>query len=158
MIKTIKQQIVTAVSLLACILAFSPVFSAQSDGLIRVESHHSVSMTIDRLQAALEKRGMTVFKRIDHAAGAEKVGIHIRPTQLLIFGNPKVGTRLMQCSQEAAIDLPQKALVYRDEAGHVWLTYNDPSYMSNRHHVVGCGAVIKKLSHALAHFATMATE
>ncbi|HHJ35773.1 MAG TPA: DUF302 domain-containing protein [Gammaproteobacteria bacterium] len=136
----------------------SNIASAHPDGIIRIKSHNSVTVTIDKLQQALSKKGMTIFKRIDHAAGGEKVGIDIRPTELLIFGNPKIGTKLMQCTQEAALDLPQKALAYRDKSGQVWLIYNNPHYMADRHHVEGCEKVINKFSNALAHFTKIAAE
>jgi uncharacterized protein (DUF302 family) len=109
--------------------------STETNRLIIIASEHSVTETLDRLESALQEKGMTIFKRVDHAAGAEKVDLHLRPTQLLIFGNPKVGTPLMLCSQTAAIDLPQKALAYEDENGQVWLSYNDPAYMAKRHNI-----------------------
>ncbi len=88
--------------------------AADANGIVRVKSAHSVAVTINKLEAVLSEKGMTIFKRVDHASGAEKVGMQIRPTELLIFGNPKVGTPLMLCSQTAALDLPQKALAYED--------------------------------------------
>jgi len=100
---------------------------------------------------------MTVFNRIDHTAGAQKVGLTLRPTELVIFGNPKVGTPLMQCSQSAAIDLPQKALIWQDQAGQVWLSYNSPDYIEKRHQVEGCAQVLQKVGKALGNFAKMAT-
>lgn len=84
---------------------------------------------------------MTVFTRIDHSAGAKKVDKELRPTELVIFGNPKVGTPLMQCVQTVAIDLPQKMLIWQDEAGTTWLSYNNPSYLAKRHHIRGIGLV-----------------
>ncbi len=158
MITNTIKKLLTAGYLLIALFAYPSVSSAHPDGLIRLKSHHSVSVTIDRLQTALQARGMTIFKRINHAAGGKKAGIYIRPTQLLIFGNPKIGTKLMQCSQQAAIDLPQKALAYKDKSGQVWLIYNDPFYMADRHHIKGCKKVIKKFSHALAHFTKTAVE
>jgi len=141
------------------VTAFSmPSAQAHDDGVMRVKSKHSVEVTIDRLQNALDKKGMTIFKRINHAQGGKSVGINIRPTELLIFGNPKIGTKLMQCSQEAALDLPQKALAYEDQSGSVWLIYNDPAYLAKRHHIKGCEKVINKFSHALAHFTNIATQ
>jgi uncharacterized protein (DUF302 family) len=134
------------------------IADTDTDGLVRVKSHNSVITTIDKLQAALEKKGMTIFKRIDHAAGGKEAGIDIRPTELLIFGNPKIGTKLMQCSQTAAIDLPQKALAFEDASGQVWLVYNDPLYMANRHHAEGCEQVVTKVSKVLANFSKIATE
>ena len=101
--------------------------STAADEMINVKSVHSVAQTADRLEKVLEAKGMTLFTRIDHAAGAAKVGEELRPTELLIFGNPKVGTPLMQCSQTVAIDLPQKALIWEDNEGSVWFSYNDPA-------------------------------
>jgi uncharacterized protein (DUF302 family) len=98
-----------------------------------------------------------VFIRINHAEGAQKVGKKLRPTELIIFGNPKVGTPLMQCGQSAGIDLPQKALIWQDEAGQVWLSYNDPKYLASRHSIKECGEIIKKIEKALGNFARMAT-
>lgn len=138
-------------------------FAASTDadynnGLITLKSKHDVSETINRLEAVLNKKGMTIFKRIDHSAGAEKAGIKLRPTELLIFGNPKVGTPLMLCSQTAALDLPQKALAYEDDKGQVWLTYNDPAYMALRHNIKDCDKPLQKVTNALAKFAKIATE
>ena len=134
----------------------SPVIA--HEGLVSVKSVHTVSVTADRLENVLKNKGMTVFTRIDHAAGAEKVGKTLRPTELVIFGNPKVGTPLMQCSQSIAIDLPQKALIWKDEKGQVWLSYNDPKYLAKRHNTRGCDAVLKKVANALGNFASKATS
>ena len=128
------------------------------NGIIAIKSMHSVSVTIDKLEAVLNKKGMTIFKRVDHTAGAQKAGLQLRPTELLIFGNPKVGTPLMLCSQTAALDLPQKALAYEDEKGQVWLAYNDPAYMAQRHNIQGCEQAIQKVTNALAKFTQIATE
>ena len=128
------------------------------DGLIRLKSPHTVTTTIDRLEKALLSKEMTVFKRISHSTGAEKVGLALRPTELLIFGNPAIGTPLMQCAQTAAIDLPQKALAYEDADGQVWLTYNDPQYVANRHNIKGCDKVIAKITGALSKFANAAIK
>ena len=110
---------------LAGILFYASWVQADS-GLISTKSAHDVKTTADRLENALKTKGMRVFIRIDHAQGAQTVGKALRPTEVIVFGNPKVGTPLMQCSQSVAIDLPQKALVWEDEAGQAWLTYNDP--------------------------------
>ena len=132
--------------------------SAYADsGLISVKSPHDVKTTADRLDSALKQKGMTVFIRIDHAQGAQKVGRELRPTELIIFGNPKVGTPLMECRQAVAIDLPQKALIWQDEQGQVWLSYNDPDYIVERHGITGCDEVIKKIKMALSNFAKAAT-
>ena len=129
-----------------------------ADGLIVVKSNHSVAATADKLESALGEKGMTVFNRIDHAAGAESVGKQLRPTELVIFGNPKVGTQLMHCSQSVAADLPQKALIWEDEGGQVWLGYNDPAYLKARHGLDGCDEVLNKVNKALASFAESATR
>lgn len=129
-----------------------------ADGVIRVKSSHSVTGTIDKLESALKAKGMTIFKRVPHSAGAAKVGLELRETELLIFGNPKIGTLLMQCQQTAALDLPMKALAYKDESGQVWLAYNDPQYIADRHHVDGCQQVIGKMTKALANFSRAATQ
>ena len=132
--------------------------SAYADsGLISVKSSHDVKTTADRLESTLNQKGMTVFIRINHAQGAQKIGKELRPTELIIFGNPKVGTPLMQCAQSVAIDLPQKALIWQDAQGQVWLTYNDPNYLVERHQITGCGDVIKKVGKALGNFAKAAT-
>jgi uncharacterized protein (DUF302 family) len=99
---------------------------------------------------------MTVFARIDHAAGAAKAGKSLPPTELVIFGNPKVGTPLMLCSRSIAIDLPQKALIWEDASGAVWISYNDPQFLKLRHNTQGCDPVLGKIATALANFANKA--
>lgn len=136
----------------------SQVFAEHADGVIRIKSMHSVSATVDKLESALKNKGMTIFKRVSHSGGAAKVGLELRPTELMIFGNPRVGTPLMQCQQLAALDLPQKALVYEDKDGQVWLAYNDPEYIANRHNIVGCDDVVNKISMALLNFSRAATQ
>src|SRR5262244_3551669 len=98
-----------------------------ADGLTTIPSSFGAKETMDRLEAEIKTKGMTVFARIDHAAGAAEVGLPLRPTELLIFGNAKAGTPLMQADQAIGIDLPLKALVFEDTAGKVWLSYNDPA-------------------------------
>ena len=147
----------TSLVLIGSLLAASSLASA-ADGLISVASSHSVKDTADRLENVLKKKGMKVFLRIDHAAGAASVGRQLRPTELIVFGNPKVGAPLMQCAQSVAIDLPQKALIRKDENGKVWLSYNDPAYLQQRHHIQGCEQVLSKVSGALANFAKAATR
>ena len=127
------------------------------DGLISVKSSHDVKATADRLENILNQKGMTVFIRINHSASAQKVGKKLRPTELVVFGNHKVGTPLMQCSQSVAIDLPQKALIWQDDKGQAWLTYNDPNYLAQRHGLSECTEVIKKVEKALSNFAKAAT-
>lgn len=134
--------------------ASTPLFAAE--GVIDVRSAHPVDATADRLEAILGEKGMTVFARIDHAAGAKKAGKSLPPTELLIFGNPKVGTPLMECSRSIAIDLPQKALIWQDDDGAVWISYNDPQYLKRRHNTQGCDPVFEKVAGALANFTNAA--
>ena len=134
-----------------CAILLSASFSvAASDGLIKYQSNYSVKETADRFEEIAKSKGLTLFARIDHQKNASKVDLELRPTQVIIFGNPKVGTPLMQCSQEVAIDLPQKVLVTEDANKKVWLSYNDPNYLANRHAINGCDEVIKKISGVLS--------
>src|SRR6516164_8770091 len=122
--------------------------SAMADnGLAMVKSAHGVKDTVDRLAAHVIAKGMKVFARIDHAQGASEVGLALRPTELLIFGNAKGGTPLMQSRQTIGIDLPLKALVWQDEVGKVWVSYNDPSWLAKRH---GLGPDIDSALSAMA--------
>jgi uncharacterized protein (DUF302 family) len=123
------------------LVAVLPTAFAASDGLIAVKSPHSANDTMNRLEAIAKERGLTVFARIDHAAGAAKIGKTLRPTQVLIFGNPQGGTPLMECAQSISIDLPLKALVWEDAAGQVWLGYNDVAWLAKRHDAGSCAAV-----------------
>jgi uncharacterized protein (DUF302 family) len=104
-----------------------------AEGLITVRSSFGPKDTMNRLEAEAKAKGLTVFARIDHAAGAAEVGLPLRPTEVLIFGNAKGGTPLMQAMQTIGIDLPLKALVWQDAAGATWLSYNDPSWVAKRH-------------------------
>jgi len=127
------------------------------DGMIAVESPFDVPTTVDKLEAVLKSKGMNIFGRVNHADGAKKADLELRPTELLIFGNPKVGTPLMNCSQSIAIDLPQKMLAWEDESGQVFLGYNDPMYLKSRHESKGCDKVFENVSAALGNFAKAAT-
>jgi uncharacterized protein (DUF302 family) len=104
-----------------------------ADGLITIKSSFGPEDTMKRLEAEVKAKGLTVFAHIDHAAGAAAVGLPLRPTDLIIFGNAKGGTPLMQQAQTIGIDLPLKALVWQDEQGATWLSYNDPAYLTHRH-------------------------
>lgn len=143
-------------TLIAVVLGSISLFAAE--GMINVPSDYNVSKTTDGFEAVLRSKGITVFARVNHAEGARKVGKALRPTELVVFGNPKVGTPLMQCEQSIAIDLPQKALVWQDAKGKVWLSYNDPEYLKRRHAVKGCDKVFAKIEKALAGLAKAATE
>jgi len=128
------------------------------NGLTTVESPHDVKATIDRLEDAAKAKGLTIFARIDHGAGAASAGLELRPTQLLIFGNAKGGTPLMQEQQTIGIDLPLKALAWQDAAGNTWLSWNEPAWLAARHGLAGQGAAVAKaLSGAIAALAQVAT-
>ena len=130
---------ISAIVLVAFTSFAATAFAAE--GLISVQSPYPVGQTLDRLEAGAKQRGLKVFARIDHAAGASSVGKSLRPTELLIFGSPQGGTPLMECAQSAGIDLPLKALAWQDEQGQVWLGYNDPTYLARRHEIASCPAV-----------------
>jgi uncharacterized protein (DUF302 family) len=129
-----------------------------ADGLTTLRSGYGPKDTIERLEAEVKAKGLTVFARIDHAAGAAAVGLQLRPTELLIFGNAKGGTPLMQSIQTVGIDLPLKALVWQDASGATWLSYNDPSWLAQRH-AVGheVDAALVAMTAALAAMAKAAT-
>ena len=128
------------------------------DGLITLPSRYPARDTMDRLLAALAKRNMTVFARVDHAAGAASAGLELRPTEVVIFGNPKGGTALMQDRQSAGIDLPLKALIWEDADGKVLLSYNDPTWIAQRHGLGAASAgAVEAMTKALAAIAGEAT-
>jgi uncharacterized protein (DUF302 family) len=130
-----------------------------AQGLVTIRSSHGPQDTMSRLEAAVVARGMTVFARIDHAAGAAAAGLSLRPTELLIFGNAKGGTPLMQSGQAIGIDLPLKALVWQDAAGDTWLSYNDPAWLAQRHGLPGeAQAAVDGMTAALDAIAKVATE
>jgi uncharacterized protein (DUF302 family) len=104
-----------------------------AEGLITLRSNYGPKDTMDRLEAAVKAMGLTIFAHVDHAAGAAAVGSALRPTDLLIFGNAQGGTPLMQSAQMIGIDLPLEALVWQDDAGNTWLSYNDPSWLAKRY-------------------------
>jgi len=127
-------------------------------GVISKKSAHSVKDTLDRLESVLKKKGITVFARIKHDAGANAAGIELRPTELLLFGNPKLGSPMMVSQQTAGIDLPMKALAWEDEKGQVWLTYNDPAYIANRHGITDRAEIVAKMTGALDKLTGVATR
>jgi len=118
----------------------------EADGLVTISSPYKVTETSDRLENIIKDKGLTLFTRIDHSANALKAGKELSPTQLLIFGNPKAGTPLMNCSATTAIDLPQKILVVENEAQETQVIYNSPQYLQQRHDIQGCDEVLTKVS------------
>ena len=144
--------------ILTALLISSITISAEAaDGLVNVQSSFDVKETADRMESILKEKGMTVFNRIKHSESAGKVDIELRDTELIIFGNPKVGSPLMKCQQSVAIDLPQKALIWEDDKTTVWISYNDPRYLEKRHNIVGCEEVISKIEKALSSIAESAS-
>lgn len=125
---------------------------AKDAGLVQVPSRHSVEQSVERLQQAFTEKGLKIFTIIDHSGEAEKAGLAMRPTKVVLFGSPKAGTPLMVAAPSLAIDLPLKALVAEDAAGKVWVTYNSPEYLRERHgfpadlvkNLAGAGALIEK--------------
>ncbi|MFT6925296.1 MAG: hypothetical protein ACJAZP_000876 [Psychromonas sp.] len=153
----IKKVMIKKISYIIFSLAFSNSVLA-TESMISVESHATVKQTADRFEKILEEKGLTVFARINHGENAASINLELAPTEVIIFGNPKVGTPLMQCSKTVAIDLPQKALFWEDNQGQVWLSYNNPEYLKERHNIQGCDPVINKISGVLSMLSKAATS
>ena len=128
------------------------------EGLLSIRSRFGPKETMDRLEAAIRAQGMKIFARIDHAAGASEAGLELRPTEVIIFGNARGGTPLMQSVQTIGIDLPLKALVWEDASGTTWLSYNEPSWIAQRYGVANAEPVVSKMSAALSAMSRKATE
>jgi len=128
------------------------------EGLTSIRSRFGPKETKDRLQAGIRAQGMTVFARIDHAAGAAEAGLTLPPTELIIFGNARGGTPLMQAAQTVGIDLPLKALVWEDASGKTWLSYNEPGWIVQRHSVANSQQVVSKMAAALSAISRKATD
>jgi uncharacterized protein (DUF302 family) len=143
-------------ALVVALLAAFTLHAHAADGLVAVKSAYSTAETGSRLVAALQARGLKLFARVDHAAGASTIGKSLRPTEVFVFGNPQGGTPLMVCQQTTGIDLPLKALIWQDDAGQVWFGYNDPAWIAGRHAAVDC-PVVPNLAKALAGLAAAAT-
>jgi uncharacterized protein (DUF302 family) len=126
-------------------------------GLVSIKSSHDAVTTAKRLESALQEKGVPVLARIDHAAGAREAGQTLKPTLLIIFGNPAMGTPLIQRSRSVGIDLPLKALIWEDSAGQVWFSYNAPEYLARRHGITEMGETVRQLEQALSNFALAAT-
>ncbi|WP_296806096.1 DUF302 domain-containing protein [Thiocapsa sp.] len=129
-----------------------------SNGLVATTSPHGVAETADRAEAAIAERGLGVFARIDHAAGATKAGLELTPTELLIFGNPTAGTRLMHCSATVAIDLPLKLLIWEGADGVTQVAYNAPAWLDTRHGLGACATVLDNIDRMLAEIVAAAVE
>jgi uncharacterized protein (DUF302 family) len=129
-----------------------------ADGLTTKASAQSVATTVDRIESVAKEKGMTIFARIDHAAGAEKIGMKMPPSQVLIFGNPKGGTPLMLASPGTALDLPLRVAVWEDAQGKVWVSYNTVSYIKERHAISGKDELVKTLDGVLDGITNKALE
>ena len=146
------------IKLLTVIFSLFVSHLAMADhGLITKPSANSVKETIDRLENVLKKKGITIVVRWAHHEKAAKAGIALRPTELLIFGNPKLGSHMFTSSQTSGIDLPMKALAWEDEKGKVWLSYNNPAYIASRHGIKDREKIVKKMTGALNKFSDIAT-
>lgn len=131
----------------------------EGEGLVKVKSEKSIDDTYSDLKNAVEENeNLKIIAELDHAANASSVGLSLRPTKLIVFGNPDLGTPLMQSSQTTGIDLPQKMLVWEDENGATWLAYNDPEYIAHRHGIKGKDEVLEKIATALAGLSEKATK
>ncbi len=130
----------------------------ENNGLTTISSPYDVTDTTNRLEKVIRDKGLTLFTRIDHSANAQQAGEELKPTQLLIFGNPKVGTPLMQCSATTAIDLPQKILVWQNDNNQTQITYNMPAYLQQRHTINDCDEVLEKVSGVLKNITEQAIK
>jgi uncharacterized protein (DUF302 family) len=144
------------IAMLMAIVAISPALAA--DGMVMKASAFSVAETIDRLEKVARERDFVVVARIDHAAAAAKAGLELRPAVLLIFGNPKGGTPLMQSGPSIGLDLPLKALAWEDATGRVWLAYNEPQWLAQRHGVTGRAELVQGMAKALDQLTDTATK
>ena len=135
--------------MMVVLLLVWPLSALAVDGLVVQKSAHSVAESLDRMTALLETKGITVIARVTHSQAAAGVGIDIPPTELLIFGNPKLGSLLMESQPTTAIDLPMKLVAWQDADGQVWIAYNDPAWAAERHGITDRDAVVAKLSGAL---------
>jgi len=157
---SIKKILTITVALALPFLVSTPATAdamADANGMISKKSHFSVKETLDKLEAVLKKKGIGVALRWSHDAKAKGVGIPLRPTELLIFGNPKLGSHMFTANQTAGIDLPLKALAWKDESGQVWLTYNDPAYIVKRHNIKNRSKIKAKMTGALNKLTNVAT-
>ncbi len=142
----------------ALLFAFVSAPARGTEGIILVPSALDVKSTMDKLQKALTEKGITVFARVDHAAGAKSIGQTIRPMELIVFGNPKLGTPLIQKNPEIGLDLPLKALVYQGENGTTYIAYTDPAFLAKRYGIAGAESTVTQIAEALKGFAAAAAK
>lgn len=149
-------KLTASIVLLLALVLQTPLAGAGS--IVVTRSAHDVNETINRLEAALRAKGVTVFARIDHAGNAQRVGVALRPVQLLIFGNPKLGSPLLESNPMVGLDLPMKALAWEDAGGKVWLGYTAAATIAERYRIEDRAAVIDKMTGALKNFTAAATR
>jgi len=157
---------IVAISLLISVCLFGRAFAAGQDatksGLVDVQSKHGMADTVRRFEDAVRGKGWMVFGEIDHAAAAEKAGLHLSPRTVVVFGDPRTGTARMQSNPTLAIDLPMRALVWQDDAGKVWLTYNSADFLSDtiyrRHGLVIASGALEGLAQFLEQTSHIATD
>lgn len=149
-------KLTASIALLLALVLQTPLAGAGS--IVVTRSAHDVNETINRLEAALRAKGVTVFARIDHAGNAQRVGVALRPVQLLIFGNPKLGSPLLESNPMVGLDLPMKALAWEDTDGKVWLGYTAAATIAERYRIEDRAAVIDKMTGALKNFTAAATR
>ena len=158
-VRTLRKRSLLAILFALIWLPMLATTAAAAEGLITIQSHYGPKETMQRLEAAVRAKGFTVFAHIDHSAQAAQVSLKLPPTDLLIFGNPKGGTPLMRSNQTIGIDLPLKALVWQDEKGATWLSYNDPEWIVQRHGGAGeTEDTVRAISAALKALAASATS
>jgi uncharacterized protein (DUF302 family) len=144
--------------LLATSITLALATPATADNLVAKRSAHGVADTMNRLEAAVKEQGIAVLARVNHAAAAQKVDMTLRPTELLIFGNPKLGTPLMQSQQRAGLDLPLKALVWQDEQGQTWIAYRAPAALAAEHGIRDRDPIVQKMTSVLEELTTRAAS
>jgi len=142
-----RLRLISSAGFLLCVLVGSSVVAgtaladAASNGLVSIKSPYPVAQTIERFQQTARDKGLKIFDTVDHAQGADSAGLDLRPTTVVIFGNPKAGTPFMQCAQTIGIDLPMKMLVWQDAENQTWIAYNDPAWIAKRHGALKCPAI-----------------
>ena len=148
---------INRISYILLVLSLSGAASA-AESTVSIKSIHTVKATADRFEKIIQSKGLTLFARINHAENAAGVSLDLTPTEVIIFGNPKIGTPLMQCSKTVAIDLPQKALFWQDAEGQSWISYNSPEYLKERHNIEGCDQLVNKISKVLGKLSKAAAK
>lgn len=146
-----------AIAIVLCAMAVGGAIAGEDD-VIKKKSSHDVGTTLDRMENIVSEKGITVMARVDHAKNAEAAGMELRPTQLLIFGNPKLGTALMQVNQQIGLDLPMKVLAWEDGDGQVWIAYVEPEELAERYGIDDDHEVVQKLERALDAFTSAAAQ